>query len=53
MLARAASLDEQLGNFPDALFHAHEALEWSKRLGMVQEQAQAEAIIARLEANQS
>jgi tetratricopeptide (TPR) repeat protein len=53
MLARVASLDEQLGNLPDALIHAHEALEWSKRLGMVQERAQAEAIIARLEGKSS
>ena len=45
---RLASLEEQRGNRAVALDYAHEALEWSRRLGMVQEQAQAEAIVGRL-----
>jgi hypothetical protein len=46
-----ASLEEQHGDLDESLAHAQEALDWSKRLGMLQEQAQAEAIIARLEGN--
>jgi tetratricopeptide (TPR) repeat protein len=48
LLVRLASLEEQRGNLATALEHAREALEWSRRLGMVQEQAQAEAIVGRL-----
>jgi tetratricopeptide (TPR) repeat protein len=47
---RLASLEEQRGNTSVALKYAHEALEWSKRLGMVQEREQAEALLHRLEA---
>ena len=43
-----ASLEEQRGNYTVALEHAGEALEWSRKLGMAQEQAQAEAIVTRL-----
>jgi tetratricopeptide (TPR) repeat protein len=50
---RIADLEEQRGNRAKALTHAHEALEWSKRLGMVQERVQAEAIIIRLEGESS
>jgi hypothetical protein len=41
-------IEEQCGNRRQALGYAREALEWSRRLGMVKEQAQAEAICARL-----
>jgi tetratricopeptide (TPR) repeat protein len=44
-----ALLEEQRGNFTMALEHAHEALEWSHKLGMTQEQALAEALVRRLE----
>jgi tetratricopeptide (TPR) repeat protein len=46
---RLAALEEQRGNLATALEHAREALEWSRKLGLVQERAQAEAIMARLE----
>jgi hypothetical protein len=48
LLVRFAALEEQHGNRTTALEYAGEALEWSRKLGMVQEQAQAEAIIQRL-----
>ncbi|MEP7189486.1 MAG: tetratricopeptide repeat protein, partial [Roseiflexaceae bacterium] len=48
-LVRFASLEEQRGNFAAALVYAREALEWSRKLGMVQERAQAEAIVVRLD----
>jgi LuxR family glucitol operon transcriptional activator len=48
LLSRLATLEEQRGNYAVALEYAHEALEWSRKLGMVQEQAQAEAIVGRL-----
>jgi LuxR family glucitol operon transcriptional activator len=50
---RLAGVEADRGNTEAALTHAHQALEWSKRLGMVQERAQAEAIIARLEGKSS
>jgi tetratricopeptide (TPR) repeat protein len=53
LLVRFALLEEQRGNRAKALTHAHEALEWSKRLGMVKERVQAEAIITRLEGESS
>ncbi len=49
LIVRLASLEEQRGNTSVALKYAHEALEWSKRLGMVQEREQAEALLHRLE----
>jgi LuxR family glucitol operon transcriptional activator len=48
LLVRLASLEEQRGNSTEALEYAHEALEWSRKLGMVQERAQSEALLARL-----
>jgi hypothetical protein len=48
LLVRFASLEEQRGHPDVALGYAQEALEWSERLGIVQEQAQARAICARL-----
>jgi tetratricopeptide (TPR) repeat protein len=48
LLVRLAALEEQRGNQAAALEHAREALEWSRKLGMVQELAQAEAIARRL-----
>jgi hypothetical protein len=49
LLVRFGALEEQRGNRAAALEYAREALEWSRKLGMVQEQAQAEAILGRLE----
>lgn len=46
---RLAGVEADRGNILAALTHAHKALELSKHLGLVQERAQAEAIIARLE----
>jgi hypothetical protein len=48
LLVRLAALEEQRGNHAAALEYAREALEWSRKLGMVQERAQAEAIVGRL-----
>jgi LuxR family glucitol operon transcriptional activator len=48
LLGRLAALEEQRGNHTTALDYAREALEWSRKLGMVQEQAQAHAIVGRL-----
>lgn len=48
LLTRLASLEEQRGNHEAALKYATDALDWSRRLGMVQEQAQAEAIFHRV-----
>jgi tetratricopeptide (TPR) repeat protein len=45
---RLALLEEQRGNNDLALDYASEALSWSRQLGMIKEQAQAEAICARL-----
>jgi LuxR family glucitol operon transcriptional activator len=45
---RYALLEEQRGNLQLALEHAQEALEWSRKLGMMQEIAQAEALLAKL-----
>lgn len=47
-LVRLAALEEQRGNGSSALTYATEALDWSRRLGLVLELAQAEAICARL-----
>jgi LuxR family glucitol operon transcriptional activator len=47
---RFATLEEQRGNRAVALEYAREALEWSRKLGMAQERAQAEALVARLNA---
>jgi tetratricopeptide (TPR) repeat protein len=46
---RFALLEEQRGNCAAALEHAREALEWSSKLGMAQERAQAKALVGRLE----
>jgi len=48
LLARLALLEEQRGNRTAALEYENEALDWSRRLGMVEEEAQMEAIYARL-----
>ncbi len=48
LVVRLAALEEQRGNPAASLQYAREALDWSCRLGLVQEQAQAEAIIQRL-----
>jgi LuxR family glucitol operon transcriptional activator len=48
LLVRLAALEEQRGNSATAVDYAREALEWSRKLGMVQERAQAEAIVGRL-----
>jgi len=48
LLIRLAALEGQRGNHAAALEHAREALDWSQRLGMVRERAQAEAIVGRL-----
>jgi len=47
---RFATLEEQRGNPAVALEYAREALEWSHKLGMAQERAQAEALVGRLNA---
>ena len=47
LLVRFALLEEQRGNRTTALRYAREGLEWSERLGMVQEQAQARALCVR------
>ena len=49
LLLRFATLEEQRGQRATALEHAREALEWSRKLGMAQERAQAEALVGRLE----
>ncbi|MFL5804317.1 MAG: tetratricopeptide repeat protein [Roseiflexaceae bacterium] len=48
LLVRVATLEEQRGHHTAALDHAREALDWSERLGMVQERTQAAAIVGRL-----
>jgi tetratricopeptide (TPR) repeat protein len=48
VLVRYAALEEQRGNAAVALEYAHEALDWSRKLGLPHEQAQAEALLARL-----
>ena len=48
LLVRLAALEQQRGNPAEAIEYAREALEWSRKLGMVQERAQAEALLARL-----
>jgi LuxR family glucitol operon transcriptional activator len=50
LLVRLAALEEQRGNLATALDYAREALESSSKLGMVQEQALAEALLAKIEA---
>ena len=50
LLMRMAALEEQQGYQVAALDHAREALEWGRKLGMAREQAEAEALIVRLEA---
>jgi tetratricopeptide (TPR) repeat protein len=49
LLLRIATLEEQLCNGSKALAFAHEALEWARKLGMVQEWAEAEALLVRLD----
>jgi tetratricopeptide (TPR) repeat protein len=48
LLGRLALLEEQRGNLAAALEYANEALDWSRRLGMVEEQALMEALHTRL-----
>ncbi|SRR6266568_1891945 len=48
LLVRLAALEEQRGNHEAALGYAGEAFDWSRRLGLVQEQAQVEALYVRL-----
>jgi len=48
ILVRLAMLEEQRGNHAASLQYAREALDWSRRLGLVQEQAQADILIQRL-----
>ena len=48
LLVRLALLEEQRGNRTAALEYANEALDWSRRLGMVEEQALMEALHTRL-----
>jgi LuxR family glucitol operon transcriptional activator len=49
LLVRLATLEQERGNLAHAQRYAREALEWSRKLGMVQEHAQAQAIVERLE----
>jgi tetratricopeptide (TPR) repeat protein len=46
---RLATLEAQRGNHAEALRYARDALEWSERLGLVQERAQAKALLQQLE----
>ena len=48
VLLRYAELEDQRSNQAAALEYAREALEWSRKLGMAQERAQAEALLERL-----
>jgi LuxR family glucitol operon transcriptional activator len=48
LLVWFGAVEEQRGNLAAALEYASEALEWARKLGMAQEQAQAEAILKRL-----
>src|SRR6266567_3123688 len=48
LLVRLATLEEQRSNPAASLQYAREAFDWSRRLGMVQEQTQAEALLLRL-----
>lgn len=50
LLVRLASLEVERGNTTAARNYACEALEWSNRLGIIQERKQAEAILAWLDA---
>jgi len=48
LLVRLAELEARSSMRSEALAHAHEALDLSRKLGMVQELAQAEALLTRL-----
>jgi tetratricopeptide (TPR) repeat protein len=48
LLVRSAAIKEQLGNRAEALAFVSEALVWSRKLGLAQELAQAEALLAKL-----
>jgi hypothetical protein len=48
VLVRYAALRFGRGNAAVALEYAHEALDWSRKLGLAHEQAQAEALLVRL-----
>jgi LuxR family glucitol operon transcriptional activator len=48
LLLRMAILEQGRGDHLAALEHAREAIDWSRKLGMVQEQAQAEVLLSRL-----
>ncbi len=48
LLVRLATLEEQRGNNAASLQYAREAFDWSRRLGLVQEQAQAKGLLLRL-----
>jgi tetratricopeptide (TPR) repeat protein len=53
LLTRIALLEEQRGNLIAAKEYANEALYWSRRLGMVEEQSQVEALETRLLKNKT
>lgn len=48
LMIRMATLEQRQNNYGKALTLAREALEWIRKLGMVQEQAEAEALLAKL-----
>jgi LuxR family glucitol operon transcriptional activator len=48
LLTRIASVEVQRGHADAARDYAREALEWSRKLGMIQEQAAAEALLTKL-----
>jgi tetratricopeptide (TPR) repeat protein len=48
LLVRLAELEARSSMRSEALAHAHEALDLSRKLGMVQELAQAEALLAKI-----
>ncbi len=48
LLVRLATLEEQRGDHAASLQYAREAWDWSRRLGLVQEQAQADTLLQRL-----
>jgi tetratricopeptide (TPR) repeat protein len=51
VLLRYALLEDQRGNRSTAISYARESLDWSRKLGLVQELAQAEALMRRLESS--
>ena len=53
LLVRLALLEDQRGQYSAALRYGRDALEWSSKLGLAKELAQAEALMRRLEARPS